>query len=105
MVLDIVMADDNRHMTAKVSGDIDAEQRKALKSGLEEKILQLKPEEVVIDCENLDYIDSTGLGVLVSALKNVKEYGGTIRIVKLKPFLLKIFRITGLDDIFEIEAQ
>lgn len=105
MLLDIVMTDDNKRMTATVSGEIDAEQRKALKSGLEEKILQLKPEEVIIDCESLDYIDSTGLGVLVSALKNVKEYGGTIRIVKLKPFLHKIFRITGLDDIFVIEEQ
>lgn len=105
MVLDIVMSDDNKRMTARLSGDVDAEQRKVLKGGLEDKISQYKPQEVVLDCEGLDYIDSTGLGVLVSSLRSVKEYGGTIRIVKLKPFLLKIFRITGLDDIFEIEEQ
>ncbi|MBD5560734.1 MAG: STAS domain-containing protein [Clostridia bacterium] len=104
-MLDIVMTDDNRRMTAKVSGDIDAAQRKALKAGLEEKIQEFKPETVEIDCGALDYIDSTGLGVLVSALRPVKEYGGEIRITKLKPFLMKIFRITGLDDIFVLEEQ
>ena len=105
MTLNIEMKDNDREMLVTVGGDIDAEQRKTLKSELEEKVQRYKPETVVIDCEQLDYIDSTGLGVLVSSLKSVKDYGGTIRIVKLKPFLLKVFRITGLDQIFELEEQ
>lgn len=104
MILDIVMEQNNKRMRASVGGEIDASQRKILKSGLEEKILEFKPNVVIIDGENLDYIDSTGLGVLVSALKQVKEYGGNIQIINLKPYILKIFRITGLSDIFEIEG-
>lgn len=104
MELNIVMENDNKLMRAKVSGDMDAEQRKVLKSGLEDKILEYKP-DVIIDCENLDYIDSTGLGVLVSALNHVKEYDGDIRIVNLKPHLVKIFRLTGLMDVFGIEEK
>lgn len=103
MTLNIGMEENSNRMLVTVAGEIDAEQRKTLKSGLEEGIQTYKPEAVVIDCRDLDYIDSTGLGVLVSSLKSVKDYGGTVSIINLKPFLLKVFRITGLDEIFELK--
>lgn len=57
---------------------------------------------VVVDLENLGFIDSSGLGVLVSALRRVKERGGTLRLVCTKESILKIFRITGLDKVFPL---
>ncbi|MBN2839645.1 MAG: STAS domain-containing protein, partial [Coriobacteriia bacterium] len=50
----------------------------------------------------LGFIDSSGLGVLVSSLRRVKEHGGTLRLVCTKESILKIFRITGLDKVFAI---
>ena len=60
--------------------------------------------EIIVDCENLDYIDSTGLGALVSVLKKAKEFGGTVRIIGLKPQIYKLFELTELDSIFDIEV-
>lgn len=56
-----------------------------------------------IDCKELNYIDSTGLGIFVGALKKTKTYGKSIYLVGLKENIKKLFLITGLDKLFVIE--
>jgi anti-sigma B factor antagonist len=87
-----------------LSGEIDIYNAPELKSKLLDLLKQRKG-DIQIDCKDLKYIDSTGLGVLISALRHVKDYGGSITIRNLKPYIQKIFRITGLDKVFIIEAQ
>jgi anti-sigma B factor antagonist len=60
---------------------------------------------LVIDVENVEFLDSTGVGVLVGALKKVRSVGGTLDIVCTQPRLLKIFDITGLDKVFGLHAS
>ncbi|HEY3675005.1 MAG TPA: STAS domain-containing protein [Candidatus Tumulicola sp.] len=57
---------------------------------------------LVINLENVRYIDSTGLGVLIGGLKRVREHGGTVNLVCSNPQIRKIFDITGLVKIFGI---
>jgi len=57
---------------------------------------------VVVDMESVGFIDSSGLGVLVSALRRARERDGAVRIVCTRDNILKIFRITGLDKVFPI---
>jgi anti-sigma B factor antagonist len=57
---------------------------------------------VVIDMEKVDFLDSTGLGVLVEGLKRVKTRGGNLSIVITQDKILKIFDITGLNKAFPI---
>lgn len=103
MDLAVNWADDGREMIVRIAGDLDATSSKNLKRTLEAQIEQNRPSTVIVDCSGLNYIDSTGLGVLVSAMKKVHEHGGKIRVTHLKPYLQKIFRVTGLTGIFEIE--
>lgn len=90
-------------LTVSVEGDVDISNVKELKSSLEECIIEYQP-DIILNCEGLSYIDSTGLGVLVSALKKAQTYEKNISIIQLKPYLYKIFELTGLDKIFEIEV-
>jgi len=57
---------------------------------------------VIVDLEGVGFIDSSGLGVLVSALRRARENGGAVRLVCTRDNILKIFRITGLDKVFPI---
>ena len=93
---------DGNVLTVKVDGDIDVNSVRDLKTILEDKLTDTP--NIVLDCENLNYIDSTGLGVLVSTLKKVQKYDGNIKIIKLKSYLGKIFEVTGLTKIFDIEV-
>lgn len=85
-------------------GEVDIYNADSLKSELH-SLIDEKKADIILNCTNLKYIDSTGLGVLVSALKKVKEAERSIRITNLKPYIAKIFTLTGLDQIFVIEVS
>src|SRR5690606_25670313 len=57
---------------------------------------------VVVDLRRVDFLDSTGLGVLVGALKRLRLAGGQLALVCDSEKLLKVFRITALDRVFTL---
>ncbi|MEA5004582.1 MAG: STAS domain-containing protein [Christensenella sp.] len=95
--------DQTKEIVVLLDGDLDLNSVNDFKRRMDESIEEYKA-GVSIDCSALRYIDSTGLGVLVSILKKVKEYDGTMKILQLKPYLFKIFDVTGLTKVFEIEV-
>ena len=58
----------------------------------------------MIDLSEVGFIDSTGLGVLVSTLKHVREVDGRLDLVVSAPRVLKVFSITGLDAVISLHA-
>jgi len=65
-------------------------------------LIEEKNNDIIIDCESLDYIDSTGLGVLMSIYKKMQENSLNLEIINLKPNIYKLFDITGLNKVFNI---
>lgn len=93
--------DGNNSWEVELIGEVDINS----KSMLKEELVQLNEKrqaDFIFKCENLDYIDSTGLGVLISFYKNVKMGNKSVYFEKLKPSIFKIFSLTGLDKIFSI---
>lgn len=68
------------------------------------KLLEEKKVNIKINAAQLEYIDSTGLGVLIGALKRLKQENKNIIIYNIKPSIKKLLNITGLDKIFIIEG-
>lgn len=60
---------------------------------------------LVIDMEKVEFLDSTGLGVLVGGLKKVRAHDGSMQLICNQDRLLKIFRITGLARVFSIHES
>ena len=58
--------------------------------------------QLVVNMEKVEFLDSTGLGVLVGGLKKVRAHDGSLQLVCNQDRLLKIFRITGLAKVFAI---
>jgi anti-sigma B factor antagonist len=57
---------------------------------------------LVIDLSAVEYLDSTGLGVLIGGLKRARERDGDLRLICDNLRILRIFEITGLTKIFDI---
>jgi anti-sigma B factor antagonist len=52
---------------------------------------------LVIDLDGVDFLDSTGLGTIISALKRARTHGGDLRLVCTQARIMRMFEITGLD--------
>ena len=91
-------------MVVEVGGEIDVYTAPRLRERLAELVEQ-GHHHLVIDMEHVDFLDSTGLGVLVGGLKRVRGHDGSLRIVCTQERLLKVFRITGLTKVFPIHAN
>jgi len=87
-----------------VGGEIDVYTAPKLR----DKITELVAEgiyTIVIDMEAVEFLDSTGLGVLVGGLKKVRAHDGSLELICTQDRLLKIFRITGLAKVFVIHES
>ncbi|HHV38153.1 MAG TPA: STAS domain-containing protein [Tepidimicrobium sp.] len=104
MSLDInIEFDENKNIwNIWPKGDIDIYTSPDLKKELI-GILKERKTSLSMDFKDLDYIDSTGLGALISILKIIKEDDNNIYIKNIKPNIRKLFDITDLDKIFIIE--
>ena len=60
---------------------------------------------LVVDLARVDFLDSTGLSVLVKALKRVREAEGSLDVVVVSERVEKVFRITGLDQLIPLHAS
>ena len=81
------------------------EQDLALLEVFAEKASKRPSLKLVIDMEAVEFLDSTGLGVLVGGLKKVRAHDGSMRLICNQERLLKIFRITGLAKVFVIHGS
>ena len=59
-------------------------------------------DQLIVNLERVEFLDSTGLGVLVGGLKRVRAHEGSLDLVCTQERILKIFRITGLTKVFGI---
>lgn len=92
---------DNKH-TLKLIGELDIETYKLVENYVS-KFIEEKEEDLFVDGESLDFIDSMGLGVLITVLKKVNEKNKDIYISNLKPSIKKLFFLTNLDKLFKME--
>ena len=84
-----------------VGGEVDV----ATAPRLREKLIELVNggrHRIVVDLGAVEFLDSTGLGVLVGALKRVRTHDGDLYLVCTEQRILKVFEITGLTKVFSI---
>ncbi|MDZ7578574.1 MAG: STAS domain-containing protein [Candidatus Nanopelagicales bacterium] len=84
-----------------VTGELDVYTAPDFEACLEELVKAGKT-KLVIDLTGVSFLDSTGLGVMVKALKWVREAGGRLRVVADEDRIARVFRITGLDDVLAL---
>ena len=92
-----------------VSISVEEERMDAHNSGdLKEQMLQLFDEgkcNLVIDLSSVRFIDSSGLGALVSGFKNASAREGSLKLCCLQPQVRSMFELTRLHRVFEIFAN
>jgi anti-sigma B factor antagonist len=103
MELEIGTAHKGDSCVVTVAGEVDIYTSPALKAALAAAAAD-GCRTLVVDLERVGFIDSSGLGVLVGALRRAREEGGDLRVVSGNETVARILQITGLDKVFSLHA-
>jgi anti-sigma B factor antagonist len=101
MELGLDVEEKNGTTVLAVRGEVDVYTAPRLREKLVELVSQGKY-KIVVNLEGVDFLDSTGLGVLVGGLKRLRSHDGDLTLVCTQPRILKVFEITGLTKVFAI---
>ncbi|MRH43619.1 anti-sigma factor antagonist [Aquibacillus halophilus] len=104
MNLEVEVLEEGSTTNVLLIGEIDAYTVPKLK----EALLPLTEREgqlVEVNLERVNYMDSTGLGVFISALKSTKEHKSELHLIGLQDRVKRLFEITGLDSIIAIDSK
>lgn len=85
----------------RLSGHLDLVTSNTLKDRVRERLSQQR-RSLVLNLEEVNFLNSSGLGALVSILKDVRSLGGQLVLCSLAPYIKEIFHITQLSNVFEI---
>ncbi len=98
-VKDVQVADGTAVVT--LTGEVDMSNSPGVHQTLVE-ILQNRPDRLLIDLGEVSYMDSSGVGVLVDALRRMRVTGGKLGLIAVTPRVKSVLQITKLDQFFEI---
>jgi anti-sigma B factor antagonist len=104
MDLSVMSRREGTRTVISVTGEIDVYTAPTLRERLNELVARGEY-DLVVDMAGVEFLDSTGLGVLVGGLKRTRSHQGTLRLVCNQEKIIKVFRITGLTKVFPIYAS
>lgn len=84
----------------KLSGRLDLVSSSALKDMIRQRITDHRA-QLILDLERITFINSSGLGALISCLRDIRLSGGRIVLCQMAPYISEIFAITGLTRVFD----
>lgn len=87
-----------------VTGDVDVVTAPAMREALD-AVIGSGHRRVVLDLTRVEFIDSTGLGVLVGRLKSLRRGGGWLTVAAAHERVLRVLSITGLDAVLDVQPD
>ena len=85
----------------RIVGDIDVNSSPEVKKCFD-GMVKAKKEKVVVNFKDVSYVDSSGLATLIEIFKNMRVYGGRMKLTNLPSKVMGLFEITKLNKLFDI---
>lgn len=85
-------------------GDIDVASAVTVRDALD-RVIAAGHHRIVMNLDEVTFLDSTGLGVMVGRLKAVRDVGGDMHLVCTTARIMRVMAITSLDEVFTIHAS
>jgi stage II sporulation protein AA (anti-sigma F factor antagonist) len=92
----------DRLLIVKINGDIDHHTCEEIRSKIDNEISLKNPKSILFDMEDVGFMDSSGIGVLIGRYKLISINGGKAGMSNVKPPIKRLCEICGLQKIIQI---
>ena len=90
-------------MYVKLRGDIDHHTAKYIREDIDRELYKFQPETVIMDLSNVDFMDSSGLGLILGRYTKVNMLGGVLKVANPTPRIEEMLVMAGTDKLIPIE--
>ena len=96
--------DIRNHKVIVLNGDIDYFCVSELKNAVF-KLINDRTPSIILDLNNVEYMDSSGIGLIVTAYKVMSQYGGTLGLMNVQNDVFKLLKMTTIDTLMKIYSN
>lgn len=90
---------DGKRITAALFGDIDHHAAREIRIELDDIISRSRPELFILDFENVGFMDSSGIGLILGRTRSVRAVDGELLIKNARRDIAEVIRISGLGEL------
>lgn len=88
-------------LIVSIDGDLDQMNAQEMREEMDELIDEYRPNRLILDVQNLDFMDSSGIGMIIGRYKRMKRTGGTVAVRGARGPVEKLFALSGLYGILD----
>ena len=88
-----------------IDGDIDHHSAKYIREAIDREIFLTRPKAMVLELSRVDFMDSSGLGLILGRYTRMREIGGILKLSHPTPQIIKILSLAGVDKLIPVIAQ
>ena len=92
-------------VTVALRGEIDHHNAVKMRTGIDQLILEKQPSTLILDLSEIEFMDSSGLGLIMGRYKKMNEIGGELILQNPNEAMLKIYRLAGLGRFIKIKTK
>ena len=96
---------ENGSLTVVFTGEIDHQCAKTCMDAIASKIEVYTPRECVLDFREVSFMDSSGIAVVINALRNMTKIRGKLSVAGLQPQPMRVFQVSGIDRLVEVKEE
>ena len=89
----------------KLKGDVDHHSAVAIRSGIDTLLYRVRPRRLYLDLSGVDFMDSSGLGLIMGRYALMKEIGGDVVVCEPSAGVERVLRLAGLERVVRIEHK
>ena len=101
----VVFQKKQRKLTALLSGEIDHHSAEALRTQIDRRLSQDKPEILCLDFADVSFMDSSGVGLVMGRYRKLHTCGGVLELRGMSGAVLRIMRLSGIEQIATITEK
>lgn len=105
MKIDYQINKENKTKKFVLEGELDVHNVKNLKSAVSESLEEEAGWTYILDLGEVTYLDSSGLGMLVYIKKEITHEEGNLKIINIQSQVFNVFKLTRLDEFFDISTK
>lgn len=94
---DVIFSEKEGELIARIGCDIDHHSAKRMREKIDDKLFEIKPHTLIIDFSAVDFMDSSGLGLILGRVERATALHIAVRLTGLSPTLMKLVRLGGLE--------